>query len=220
MVFCLNASDRLYLPKLAKVIIIDTMEQRIFHGDLNPNDIAEALMAFFNRGNLRTQTVGNERELRVQIATRPGASSGGETAVTVQIKKADDTIVVSVSEQAWYGVAASMGQTVIATLMNPWNLLGRLDDLAQDVESLQIHEKVWEVIDSVAKSHRSSTQIAERLQRLECLYCGTANPVGVGSCIGCGAPLGSIQPRTCATCGFVVLRGEKNCPSCGKLIPA
>jgi hypothetical protein len=195
------------------------MEQRIYHGDMTPTDLAEALLASFNRGNLRTQIIGKNDEVRVQIATRPGASSGGETAVTVQLKKVDDGIAVSVSEQAWLGVAASMGQTVIATLMNPWNLLGRLDDLAQDVENLQIHEKVWQVIGSVAQTHRSSTQISERLQRLECLFCGTANPVGEGSCIACGAPLGNIQPRTCAVCGFVVLRGENNCPSCGKPIP-
>jgi len=196
------------------------MEQRIYHGNMTPSDLAEALLAYFNHGNLRTQTVGNRDEMSVQIATRPGAASGGETAVTVQLKKVEDGIAVSVSEQAWLGVAASMGQTVIATLMNPWNLLGRLDDLAQDVENLQINEKVWQVIGSVAQSHRTSTQISERLQRLECLYCGTANPVGEASCIACGAPLGSIQPRTCAICGFVVLRGEKNCPSCGKPIPS
>ncbi len=195
------------------------MEQRIYHGNMNPTDVAEALLAFFNRGNLRTQTVGNNNEMQVQIATRPGASSGGETAVTVQLKKVEDGIVVSISDQAWLGIAASMGQTVIATLLNPWNLIGRLDDLAQDVESLQIHEKVWQVIASVAQTHNVSTQISERLQRLECLFCGTANPVGEGRCIACGAPLGNIQPRTCLVCGFVVLRGERNCPNCGKLIP-
>ncbi len=194
------------------------MEQRIYHGNLTPNNFSEALLAYFNRGNLRTQTVGNSDEIRVQIATRPGAASGGETAVTVQVKKVDDGVLVSVSEQAWFGVAASMGQTVIATLINPWNLLNRLDDLAQDVESLQIHEKVWQVVGTVAQTSQASTQISERLQRLECLFCGTANPVGEGNCIACGAPLGSIQPRTCPACGFVVLRGERICPSCSKPI--
>ncbi len=195
------------------------MEQRIFHGDLSPTDVAEALLSFFNRGNLRTQTVGNRDSLKVQIATRPGASSGGETALTVQIQKVEDGVMVSVGEQAWLGVAASVGQSVISALINPWNLLGRLDDIAQDVENLQLSEKVWQVVNSLAQSQRASTQISERLQRLECQYCGTANPVGEAHCLGCGAPLGNIQPRTCPSCGFVVVRGEKNCPSCGKLLP-
>lgn len=196
------------------------MEQRIYHGDMSPTDLAQALLAYFNRGNLRTLTAGNSDDLSVQIATRPGAPSGGDTAITVNLKKVGDGIAVTINEQAWLGLAASMGQTVIATLINPWNLLNRLDDLAQDVENMQIHEKVWEVIAAVAQTHRASTQISARLQRLECLYCGTANPVGEPSCIACGAPLGDIQPRTCPACGFVVLRGEKNCPNCGRLIPA
>ncbi len=194
------------------------MEQRIFHGNLTPTDIAEALLAHFNRGNLHTQVVGESDAMRVQIATRPGASSGGQTALTVQIQKVEDGIMVSVGEQAWLGVAADMGQTVMAALMNPLNLLGRLDDIAQDIESMQIVENVWQVVGKAAQAAGASTQISERLQRLACEFCNTANPVGQGNCIACGAPLGNIQPRTCPNCGFVVLRGERVCPSCSKPI--
>lgn len=195
------------------------MEQRIFHGDLSPNDIAEALLAQFNRGNLRAQVWGDSRGMRVQIATRQGAASGGQTAVTVQIQKVTEGVMVTVGQQAWLGVAASMGQTVLSTLKNPWNLLSRLDDIAQDIENLQISENVWQVVNKVAQAHRASTQISERLQRAVCEYCGTPNPVGQGSCLACGAPLGNVQPRTCVSCGFVVLRGEAACPQCGKSIP-
>lgn len=194
------------------------MEQRIFHGNLTPNDIAQALLAHFNRGNLRVQVLGENNAMNVQIATRPGAASGGQTALTVHLQKVDDGVMVSVGEQAWLGVAADMGQTVIATLMNPWNLLGRLDDVAQNIENMQIAENVWKVVAKAAQAAGASTQISERMQRLVCEFCGTGNPVGEGSCVACGAPLGNIQPRTCPTCGFVVLHGEKTCPSCSKLI--
>lgn len=192
------------------------MEQRIFHGNLSPNDIAQALLAHFNRGNLHAQVIGQSDALHVQIATRPGPASGGQTALTVQIKKVNDGVMVSVGEQAWLGVAADMGQTVIATLMSPWNLLGRLDDIAQNIENMQIVDTVWKIIAKTAQSAGASTQISERLQRLTCEFCDTANAVGVGSCIACGAPLGNIQPRTCPACGFVILRGERTCPSCSK----
>jgi hypothetical protein len=194
------------------------MEQRIFHGNITPRDVTAALLANFNRGNLRTQVFSQGEEMRVQIATRPCAASGGQTALTVQITPVADGVMVSVGHQAWLGVAASMGQTVIETLMNPWNLLNRLDDIAQDVENLQIIETVWQVVAKTAQTAGAGAQISERLQRLECQYCGTANAVGEGSCIACGAPLGNIQPHTCPACGFVMLRGEKNCPNCGKLI--
>ena len=35
-----------------------------------------------------------------------------------------------------------------------------------------------------------------------------------GRCIACGAPLGEVQPSTCANCGFVVQKEEKICPNC------
>ena len=193
------------------------MEQRIFHGNLSPNTIAQALLAQFNRGNLRTQVIGESSALHVQIATRPGAASGGQTALTVTIQQVSDGVMVSIGEQAWLGVAADMGHTIISALQNPWNLLGRLDDIAQDVENMQITEKVWQVIVKTAQAAGASAQISERLRRLTCEFCGTGNEVGEGSCIACGAPLGNIQPRTCAACGFVVLRGEKTCPNCSRL---
>ena len=195
------------------------MEQRIFHGNITPTDIAHALLAQFNRGNLHTQLVGEGDNLRVQIATRPGNNTGGQTALTVQIQSVADGVMVSVGEQAWLGVAADMGQTVIAALINPMNLLGRLDDIAQDIESMQIMENVWQVVAHAAQAAGATTQISERLQRLTCEFCGSANPVGQGNCIACGAPLGNIQPRTCPACGFVVLHGEHACPHCNKPLP-
>ncbi len=195
------------------------MEQRIFHGDITPTELAEALLAAYNRGNLRTQMVGDRNNMRVQIASRPNASSGGQTALTVSLIKVEDGVMVQLGQQAWLGVAASLGQSAIATLLNPWNLLGRLDDIAQDIENLQMSEAVWAILEKTARSHGAGKQISARLQRTVCDYCNTANPVGEGSCIACGAPLGSVQPRACPTCGFVVLRGEKTCPSCNRPIP-
>ena len=190
------------------------MEQRIFHGSLTPNDIAQALIGRFNRGNLRAQQLGNAEQVIVQIATRQGASSGGQTATTVTIQTVEDGIGVSIGKQAWLGVAASLGTTALAAMRNPFNLLGRLDDLAQDIENLQISQQIWETIVDVAKSANASYELSERLRRTVCDYCNTANPVGESNCIACGAPLGSVQPRTCPNCGFVIKSGEGICPNC------
>jgi predicted RNA-binding Zn-ribbon protein involved in translation (DUF1610 family) len=192
------------------------MDQRIFHGNLTPTDIAEALLSAFNRGNLRTQLLGESNHLVVQIASRPGAASGGQTALAVSIQKVEDGVMVQIGQQAWLGVAASLGQTAMATLMNPWNLIGRLDDIAQDIENLQLTEKVWETVNQVARASGASLELSERLARLTCDYCGTANPVGEPSCIACGAPLGTNQPRTCIKCGYVITKGELFCPNCGQ----
>src|SRR5215210_6246683 len=132
---------------LIKRIIIENMDRRIFHGNITPNDVAHALIAEFNRGNMNAQVVGDKDKIAVQIATRMGMMSGGHTALTINIQKVEDGIMMELGQQAWLGVAASLGQTAISALRNPFSLLGRLDDLAQDIENLQLSEKVWKVID-------------------------------------------------------------------------
>ena len=192
------------------------MEPRIFHGNMRPNDLAQALIGEFNQGNLRAQQIGRNQEIVVQIGTREFRRSGGDTAMTVTLKKVDDGVAVQIGNQSWLGIAASLGTTALAAFRHPFHLLGRLDDVAQDIESLQISDRVWEVIEKTARLKGASFALSERLRRMVCTYCNTANPVGEPSCIACGAPLGDSQPVTCPNCGFVVQREERICPQCHK----
>ena len=194
------------------------MERRFFHGSIEPADIAQTLLAEFNQGNLRAQTLGNSDKMIVQVGTHPGAMSGGQTALTVTIQKVEDGVMVELGEQAWHGVAASLGVSALAALRNPFHLLGRLDDIAQDIESLQISERIWQTIDQSARALGASHQLSDRLSRLTCDYCGTANPLGEPGCIACGAPLGKAHPSACPNCGFAVKQLETNCPNCGQLL--
>jgi len=192
------------------------MEQRIFHGSITPADIAQALLAEFNQGNLRAQVLGQSDHLTVQVATSQFSRSGGQTALAVDIQKFEDGVTVQLGQQQWLGVAASLGQSAIAALMNPLNLLGRLDDIAQDVQNLQLNEKVWAVIAREVQARGASHQLSQRLSRLTCTYCGAANPVGEATCAACGAPMGDVQPRACVKCGYVLTYGERYCPNCGQ----
>jgi RNA polymerase subunit RPABC4/transcription elongation factor Spt4 len=191
------------------------MDRRIFHGNIKPNDIAQSLMAEFNRGNLCAQVLGNKDKMAVQIATRSGAMSGGQTALTISIQTVEDGIMVEVGQQAWLGVAASLGHTAISALRNPLSLLGRLDDLAQDIENMQLSEKIWKAIDRAATSLKASHALSEKLTRIACRYCDSANPLGEASCLACGAPMGDAHPTTCRSCGFAVSEQEVVCPNCG-----
>jgi hypothetical protein len=191
------------------------MDSKFYHGNLSPVDIARALIAEFDRGNLRAQMLGENDNLAVQIGTRPGARSGGQTALTVSIRTAPDGVFIQAGSQQWLGTAASLGQTTIATLLNPWNLLNRLDDIAQDVENLQLMERVWSAIDRTTRALGAGHEMSERFRRLTCEYCGTANPVGEPNCVACGAPLGSVQPIMCPNCGFAVSGRESRCSNCG-----
>ncbi|MCE9647496.1 MAG: zinc ribbon domain-containing protein [Chloroflexi bacterium] len=190
------------------------MERRIYHGTIQPADIAQALLGEFNQGNLRAQTLGQKDKMVVQVGSRPDAASGGQTAMTITIQKLDDGIIVELGQQAWLGVAASLGMSALAALKNPLNLLGRLDDIAQDIQNLQLNERIWQVISQTTQAAGASAELSDKLRRLTCEYCHAANPVGEPSCLACGAPLGTVQPRTCNHCGYVVKAGDKTCPNC------
>ncbi len=141
------------------------MDRRVFHGNITPSDVAQALEAEFDQGNTQTQLVGESNNLTVQIASSQWARSGGKTALTVNIQQIEDGVMVQVGEQQWFGVAASLGQTAIAALINPLNLLGRLDDIAQDVSNLQLNEKIWQIVAKVVNASGASQQLSERLSK-------------------------------------------------------
>jgi hypothetical protein len=194
------------------------MDRRIFHGNISPDTIAQALMGSFNQGNLQTQMVGTENNVTIQIASSQWARAGGRTALTVNIQQIEDGVMVELGQQEWFGVAASLGKTVISAVLNPINLLGRLDDIAQDLTNIQLNDKIWQVVESTAQSAGASRELTERLTTVVCEFCGSANPVGVSACMACGAPLGKKQPTSCLKCGYVLEHDEKFCPNCGQAI--
>lgn len=194
------------------------MDIRIFHGNLSPDDVAQDLINNFNRKPyIARKFISGEKSI-VQIVTEPFPSSGGQTALTATISPVEDGISVQIGKQEWLGVAASLGKTAISAIRNPLSLLGRLDDLAQDIENLQLSEKVWGVIEASAKMAGATFELSEKLKRTICNYCNTPNPLGESNCIACGAPLGSVQPITCKNCGFVVTTAKNKCPNCGSAI--
>ncbi len=195
-------------------------ETRFFHGNIQPSDVAQDLVAHFHRGNYQTRVVGQGVNLAVQISTSARARSGGQTSIAVMIHKAADGISVQVGKQQMLGVAASIGATALSAIRNPFALIGRIDDLAQDMESLKLTEEIWRIISLSINQHGAGHALSARLQRYNCPYCNTANDVGEGRCIACGAPLGDMQPRTCMRCGFVVKTAESTCPNCHNTLPA
>ncbi|MCC7118954.1 MAG: zinc ribbon domain-containing protein [Anaerolineales bacterium] len=190
------------------------MERKFFHGVIQAVDLAQVLQAEFNQGNLRAQTLGAGDKLVVQVRTSPNASSGGQTALTITLQNMEDGVVAEVGQQAWLGVAASLGASALSAIRNPFSLFGRLDDIAQDIENLQLAEKVWGIIQQAVKTSEASTELSKRLRRVTCEFCHAANPVGEPTCLACGAPLGLAQPTTCPHCGFVVKQSDTVCPNC------
>jgi hypothetical protein len=189
--------------------------QRVYYGPISTDDMADALTAAFSHGNLQTRRIDQGQSILVQIASPAAPASGGRTALAVQLVPVEDGVMVRIGPQEWLGVLASLSQTALMALLRPASLFHRVDDLAQDVSALQLSERVWEVVEAAAKTLGASHQLSERLRRVTCAHCHSANPVGEPSCIACGAPLGLSQPNVCANCGQYVPQGAVRCPECG-----
>ena len=181
---------------------------------MSPNDFAQSLVAEFNRGNYQVQQIKYNDQVMVQIATSIAPHSGGQTALSISLRPIEDGVNVEIGEQQVLGIAASLGMAALSAITNPVNLIFRMGDIAQDIESLQLKEAVWKVIDQTASSIGGSLAMSDRLRRIECHYCETANPVGQSACIACGAPLGGNHPIACQICGYVVDSGFEKCPNC------
>ncbi len=193
-------------------------DRRTYHGEISPDDFANALVAEFHHGNLIGRKMGTGEKLLIQLATRDMATSGGRTSLSIHMTRIEDGVLVELGDQEWFGVAASLGKSALAALHNPLSLLGRLDDIAQDIASLQLRERIWETIERTAASLGASTMLSERLRRLTCPYCLSANQVGESNCVSCGAPMGLYQPIACEKCGFVARAADAHCPQCGTLL--
>ena len=51
---------------------------------------------------------------------------------------------MSIGQQEWLGIAASLGITALSIFQNPWRLIDRLDDVAADINSIQLENRIWE----------------------------------------------------------------------------
>lgn len=189
---------------------------RVYHGNIKAIDIARDLKANFHRGNFVVQAFGKPENITLQIATNRMLHSGGQTALNLHLTDIADGVSISMSKQNWIGVAASLGFTALTAMRNPLALLHRIDDLAQDFESIQLMDEVWTAIEHKIRQVGAGYELSESLRTTTCEYCLTANPTGRSNCIACGAPLGTVQPTTCNHCGFVITStGVAICPNCG-----
>jgi hypothetical protein len=190
------------------------MEQRTYHGDLDPDEIANALMARFNQGSVIAQRLSQGDRVLVQVGTRD-RHNRIENALTIAISKSPDGVNVAVGDQQLLDAAADLAQAGLGALFNPLSLLGNLGEIASDVSSFSLPQQVWETVDKYCRSVGATVGGAAQHMTITCPYCSVANPVGAPTCSGCGAPLGDAQPIYCPRCGQAAPHDAKSCSRCG-----
>lgn len=191
------------------------MEQRAYHGRIDPEDMARALVVQFNESETAAQWMRGERgRAVVQIKSRRAERGEATTAVTLHITPSETGVVVSVAEQRWVGVAADLARSGLMTLLNPWNIIGEIDDIARNVRRIQLRDEVWSAVETYCRGVGAGTGVGPRSQSVVCPYCGTPNPVGTLKCEACRAPLAEQQPIACPHCGFLNEPHAQSCVNC------
>jgi len=137
--------------------VTEKVEQRAYHGSLNPRDLARALVVRFDAGETKAHwMMGEAGRAVVQIQSRQVERDDPMTAVTVQIAPTPTGVVVSVSEQKVLSVAADMARRGVQAWLNPVRLLGDLDNIARNVRWLGLRSEVWAAVDEVGRTHGSA----------------------------------------------------------------
>ena len=187
------------------------MEQRTYHGNITPQELADVLTGRFNTQDMRATTSGEGEKLVVHIEA--GGYSGGRTSLSVGLAPVTDGVTVTVGDQNLLGVAADLLETGLKTLWNPVMLIGEIGDVAQNVQRLSLPKQVWETVEHYSRSVGAG--LTPELSGVTCPYCAVLSPLGTGQCPACGAPLGEAQPVACPRCGRLLPPNLKFCTRCG-----
>ncbi|MBU0495568.1 MAG: zinc ribbon domain-containing protein [Chloroflexi bacterium] len=192
------------------------MSERKYRGNVTPGDLAEALVNQFNRGDYRAAKSGRGTQAVVQISTNRRMRGEPDTAVSVTITPTPEGVHVSMGDPQWLDIAADLVQTGIGALLNPWSLVREVDDVARNVQDLNLPQEVWQAIDQYAKTVGSRPALLPEPTSVTCPYCRSGNAIGEGRCENCGAPLGDAQPVRCPSCQRLLAAGTSQCPQCGE----
>ncbi len=193
----------------------EKVEQRAYHGDLDPKELAQTLVLRFNEGETRAHWLpGEAGRAVVQVQNRQVEYGDPTTAVTVHISPTKTGITVSVSEQKVLGVAADMAKSGVQAWLNPMRLLSEIDDIARNVRWLGLRSEIWTAVDEYCRTQGSARGTAGILTHVVCPYCGTPNDMGAQNCKACRAPLAEAQPIVCGRCGFLNEPQATLCVNC------
>jgi hypothetical protein len=204
------------------------MEQRIYHGSIDPNALAQHLLDTWEQGDTMAQALEGDEGIIVQVGSRTGGFFNDEphTALTLALEPVADGLRVTLGEQQWYREQG--GQIMIGGLIGflpfffTWPLGGGRDEPVDP----QLIRQVWESVErytsqygaapantrQLPRSPYAATGETTRLQGLSCPSCATENAPGTQRCRECGTFL---QARDCSQCGVSNPAIANFCMRCG-----
>ncbi len=198
------------------------MEQRVYHGAIQPEGLAQALLDEWDRDATIAQAFGEADRVVVQIGQREGGWFGDEPhqALTLDIESIGDGVQVTMGQQQWYrdtGVQIFTGGLIGFFPFFFTFPLGQLFGGQGNIDQ-SLPGQVWQTIDRYAQQYGAATGKTQRLISIPCPECGVANPEGALKCSACGSDL-TVVP-SCPRCGHANPAGANFCNRCGEPLRA
>lgn len=192
------------------------MEQRVYHGSIRADGLAQALLDEWDRDSMIAQAFGAEDHVVVQIGQREAGwfSDEPRQALTLSIEPISNGVQVTMGQQQWYKehdvqiFAGGLIGLLPFFFAFPLGQFFGDDNVPQSMPG-----RVWQSIDRYTSSFGAATGKTQRLPTVGCPACGVANPQGAEQCSACGTRLSPVP--TCSNCGHTNPPGANFCNRCG-----
>ena len=203
------------------------MEQRIYRGIIDPNELAQHLLDTWDQSDTLAQALQGDEGIIVQVGQRTSGFFSDEphNALTLALEPVSEGLRVTLGEQQWY---RDGGQFMVGGLIGffpfffTWPLGGGSDEAINP----QLTSQVWESVERYTQQYGAATGATTRLPQpsgvatgatmrlpgIHCPSCGTENLPGAERCRECGTYL---QARACPQCGVSNPATANFCMRCG-----
>jgi hypothetical protein len=203
------------------------MEQRVYHGNIDPNALAQHVLDTWDQGDTVAQALEGDEGIIVQVGQRSGGFFSDEphSALTLALEPVTEGLRVTLGEQQWY---RDGGQIMVGGLIGffPFFFTWPLGGGRNEPLDPQLTQQVWASVERYVQQYGAATGPTRRLPqqpaaatgpttRLSgtyCPSCGTENQPGTERCRECGTYL---QARACPQCGVSNPATANFCMRCG-----
>jgi len=198
------------------------MEQRVYHGTIDPIELANTLVEQWDVEETIAQALQDETHVIVQIGQREGGwfSDEPRNAITLGIEPIADGVQVTMGQQEWFKDTQIQfiggGLIGLFPFFFAWPL-GRLFGGDDDIDQ-HLPGQIWRSIEQYAASvGGAATGATRRLDSRACPRCGVANPPVAERCSACGTSLAVAPPDShCPECGSNNPPNANFCLQCGR----
>ena len=185
--------------------------QRMFHGEISANSLADQLAARFNDRQHHTHIESAADTALVQIGSKHG------TPVTIHIADTSGGVLVTMSrDRDWLDKAGDASELIERAASNPLALLAMVPDVIGELTTENIAPQIWDAVNDICALTLTLSGEKNAPQNPKvCEFCGTANDPVLELCAACGAALVTDLPRKCPKCGRGHTSEALFCQACG-----